>query len=340
MINPKFSNEFIIDLLKRIATVYEIEGKPYFRTQAYYNLIDQLHNYPHSLYSVWKKNPKALDNIPGVGEAILKKLNYLFTHGQIYPPTKRLLAKYSESLFALVEINGIGPKIAHTLTQNFTFPKSGQAIFTHLIDLCRQDKISQLPRFGAKSQSLILQNTLNHLRQHHRISLTQAQVIAQDIINFLRLQFPQATFLPLGSLRRQLDTIGDIDIACKSDKALPILQIFTTYPDTIQILSLGSKKASILLKNYFRVDLMVQSATSWGSLLVHFTGSRQHNIKLRQYALKLGFSLSEYGIRDNQTDRLHTFSDEESFYQFLGLRFIPPEQRLGTDEISSAIIKS
>jgi DNA polymerase (family 10) len=143
---------------------------------------------------------------------------------------------------------------------------------------------------------------------------------------------------PLGSLRRKASTVGDIDLACVTDEPVEVLTHFTKYAETQKIIEKGEHSASILLPGNVQVDMMVQPAASYGSLLQHFTGSKHHNIALRDYALKKGLSLSEYGIKELKvkSEKLKTFKTEKDFYGFLDLDYIEPELREATGEIEAA----
>jgi len=143
---------------------------------------------------------------------------------------------------------------------------------------------------------------------------------------------------PLGSLRRQAATVGDIDISVATDNPKEVLEHFSKYPKAQRVLEKGTASSSIIVPGDIQVDLMVQPSRSYGSLLQHFTGSKHHNIALREYALKKGYSLSEYGIKKikDKTGKVKTFETEEAFYRFLGLVWIPPEIREDTGEIEAA----
>ncbi len=330
------SNQDIASYLQKIAIAYEIKNKNFFRIRSYQDLADTILTYPKSVFEIWQKDPKLLDNIPGVGENILTKLNYWFKTGRNHPHVTAALKDIHPAVFVFEKINEIGPKIAHKLTTKLKFSKDPQKSLNQLIKYAQNNKIATLETFGQKSQDLILQNTLNFLGQSKRISLKRAEKISQDIINYLQKKFPNTRFIALGSLRRKSATIGDIDIAAQNNQSQKILDYFSNYPLNIQTLIKGPKKTSIKIKGDIRVDLMVQPKKCWGSLLQHFTGSKQHNIALRRYAQDKNLSLSEYGIKDLKTNQIHTFTTEKDFYNFLELCYIPPQKRLGQTEIDQA----
>lgn len=333
-----YSNQEIADLLTNIATAYEIKNKNYFRIISYQNAADTINTYPQSIYQIWHQDKLQLDAIPNIGPTILKKLDYWFTHGRYHPAVIKAFKNIHPAVFTFTKINGIGPKIAYKLTQNFTFPRRDPVkAVEKLILLAQKGKIKNLPRFGQKSEHMILTNAQSFLGRVEKMPLAVAQNHATAIITYLHQALPAVKIIePLGSLRRQAPTVGDIDLAIQSHQPQPIISVFVNYPGAYQIVAQGPKKASLKIQNDIRIDLMVQSAKTWGSLLQHFTGSKQHNIDLRKYAQTLGYSLSEYGIKDIKNGQIHTFTNEVDFYHFLGLDYIEPSDRLGENEIVAA----
>ncbi|MFA6250489.1 MAG: hypothetical protein WC686_03190 [Candidatus Shapirobacteria bacterium] len=337
MIIPShFSNQEIAEFLANIGIAYQITGKSRFEIIAYENAAETIKTYPQSAYKLWQQDPKKLDAIPNVGEGIIKKLNYLFARKKLYPSLRPIFKSIHPAVFVFTKINGVGPKNAYKLTRHLTFSSNSQRALKQLIEYCQQNKIKDIPGFGEKSQNVILANALSFLGRRPKMAWTEASQIASEIISYLKIKFPKTEFIPLGSLRRQSLLVGDIDIAAKSSRSRAIFEHFTKYPLNLKTVDIGSQKASITLKNDIRIDIMAQPSKSFGALLQHFTGSRQHNILLRRYALKMGYSLSEYGIKSIKTGKLNTFKDETSFYHFLRLAYIPPSDRIGEKEIENA----
>lgn len=330
-----YTNAELSEFLTNISTAYEIKGKTRFQIIAYQNAADTVLTYPESLYDLWQKDPQSLDNIPNIGPSILKKIDYLFKTGKLYPALKKIFAGIHPAVFTFTKINSIGPINAHKLTEKLKFSKNPIKALDQLVVYAQKGKIRSIPTFGEKSEISILNNTLAFLGRKDRMPYSKAKTLADKIIKYLNSKFPQTEFIPLGSLRRQSATVGDIDIAAASTDSNSIINYFLNYPDTVQIIAHGTNKASIRLLHDVHVDLMVKPPQSFGSLLQHFTGSRQHNILLRKHALKLGYSLSEYGIKDLKTGKIHRFIDEPSFYHFLRLNFIPPQERLGESELDT-----
>ncbi len=331
-----YSNQEIAEILTNVAVAYELKNKNRFRIISYQNAADTIATYPHSVYEIWTKNHQAINDIPGIGEAIMGKLNFLFTKGKFHHHWQAAFKGLHPAIFTFIKINGIGPKTAHILTQNLKFSRRDMTkALEELIIYAQNGKLRNLPKLGEKSENDILTNTQNFIGRKEKMPLSLAQAIADNVVSYIKKQFPSLEIQPLGSLRREAPLVGDIDIAVQSDNASPILDYFIHYPLSVQTIAKGEKKASLRIKNDIRIDIMVQPKNSWGSLLQHFTGSKQHNIKLREYASKLGLSLSEYGIKDITTGTVHQFDNETSFYNFIGLNFIPPQDRLGENEIET-----
>ncbi len=331
-----YSNTEIAEFLQNIATAYEIKKKNIFRTLSYQNAAETVISYPKSIQEIWQKNPKDLDNIPNIGPNILEKLDFLFRHNEYHPHIIKAFKNIHPAVFIFTKINGIGSKIAYKLTKKLKFSTEPEKVLAQLIEYAKNGKIRKITNFGQKSEQLILMNTLNFLGLQRRMSLKEAQNISQDVINYLHSKFSKTEFIPLGSLRRLSSTVGDIDLAAKSDDSEKILNHFVDYPNKIQLINKGPKKASILITNNVRVDLMVQPAKNFASLIQHSTGSKNHNIILRKYALNLGYSVSEYGIKNLKTGKIKTFEDEEKLYNFLKLCYIEPQKRIGENEIEIA----
>ena len=331
-----YSNAEIAEFLQNISTAYEIKKKNIFRTLSYQNAAETILTYPKSIQEVWKNNPKYLDNIPNIGPNIMEKINYLFKYNQYHPDIIKAFKKIHPAVFTFTKINSIGSKIAYKLTKKLKFSKNPEKSLNQLVKYAQNGKIRNIPRFGQKSEKSILINTLNFLGLKRRMSLKEAENISQKIIDYLHQKFSKTEFIALGSLRRQSATVGDIDLAAKGSESEEILNYFVEYPNNIQIIDKGEKKASILIDNNIRVDLMVQPAKNFASLIQHFTGSKLHNVNLRKYALNSGYSVSEYGIKNLKTGKINTFENEKELYNFLKLCYIEPKKRTGDNEIEIA----
>lgn len=331
-----YSNTEIAEFLQNIAIAYEIKKKDFFRIRSYQNAAETILTYPESVYQLWQKDPQLFDNIPNIGPNIFKKITYLFETGKLHPHIIKTFKGISPLVFTFTKINSIGPKTASILTKKLKFSKDPHKALNQLVKYCQLGKIKNWPQFGEKSENSILKNTLVFLGQNRRMSYLEAKNISNKIISYLQQKFPQVKIYALGSLRRQTKTVGDIDLAIKSNKSSEILNYFLEYPKNIQTINQGKKKASIKIYPDIRVDIMIQPSKNFASLLQHFTGSRQHNILLRQHALNLGYSVSEYGIKDLKSGKIFTFKTEKKLYNFLNLCYIKPKDRIGEYEIDLA----
>jgi len=332
LMHKNMNNQKVSELLRAISAAYEIKGPKAnrFRTVAYDNAADAVEHLGSEIKDIWQEGK--LEEISGIGESIAQNLSEVFEKGSS-KHFKAILSDLPPSMFELVKLNGIGPKRAYQLSHEL-----GISAKNSIVDLEKQakaGKIANLEGFGRESQADILKAIADYkTRQPDRILLPQAQKIADEILSWMKKCKKIDQIKPLGSLRRKASTVGDIDIAVATEVPGKVLDHFTKYPKVIRILEKGKHKASVVLVNNIQVDLIVMDPDSFGSLLQHFTGSKHHNIALRNYAKDKGLSLSEYGIRTK--NKLYKFKTENDFYKFLGLDYIPPELREDMGEIEAA----
>lgn len=344
----KFSNRGVSKLLKSIATTYLLKNENRFKIIAYEKAADVVDHLSREIKDVWQEGK--LEEIPGIGKAIASYLDEYFKKGR----SKHfdfVLRNIPETVFVLMEVPTIGPKKAYRLVEELKLQKKETAI-EKLKKACLENKVAEVEGFGEKSQKDILESIKIYKQcsiKKERMILPYAFSIAKQIIEYLK-KYPAVKRVDaLGSLRRMVSTIGDVDLAivCPEKECPKIIDYFIHYPHTIKIDNAGAKKASIIVPPNVRIDLRIQDKKSYGSMLQYFTGSKSHNIKLREYALKKGYSLSEYGITKvksqmskvkttSQKSKIIEFKTEEKFYNFLGLDWILPELREGTNEIELA----
>lgn len=330
------SNGQIARLLRNIAAAYIIkdEKKFHFQIVAYQKAADSIENSSTELTDYYKED--RLQNIPGIGISIKRHLEELFSSGKV-KYFDWVLSGIPESVFVLMSIPTFGPKKAYRLIEEFelTNPKT---VILDLEKLATKDRIASLAGFGKKSQADILQ-AIKEFRQgkgkKSRMVLPFASEISDKIINYLRKSPHVGSAYVLGSLRRQLPTVGDIDIAVASSQPKKVIDHFMLYPYMERIIEKGEETASMLVSGGKQVDLMVQPPQAFGALLQHFTGSKNHNIALREFALGKNMSLSEHGIKYLKSKKtgIQQIESEEKFYKTLGLAWIPPEIRESTGEI-------
>ncbi|KKU01713.1 MAG: hypothetical protein UX03_C0037G0003 [Candidatus Woesebacteria bacterium GW2011_GWE1_45_18] len=322
-------NTQIAELLRAIAAAYQLknEEKNRFRIIAYQRAADAVEHASSELKDLWDDGK--LKEVPGIGESIASHLDELFRTGKS-GHFEEVMKGLPREMFDLMEVPGIGAKTAYKLVT-----KIGIKSLEELEKAGKKGKIAELEGFGEESQSDILRSIEETKGRTKRHILPYAAANAGRVIEWMLKSKVVKRADPLGSLRRQAATVGDIDIAVSSDNSKEALEHFVNYPKKTRVLEKGDRTASIVLPGGVQVDLMVQPANAYGALLQHFTGSKHHNIALREYALKHGMSLSEYGIKIK--GKLNKLANEEEFYKKLGMDWIPPELREDAGEIEAAL---
>ncbi len=332
------TNKEIAILLRNVAASYIIKNEAKFRFQllAYQNAADAIDGLSTQVEDLYKEGK--LDQIPGVGPTIKQRLEELLKTGKV-AHFDEVMKGIPEPVFLFMQIPSIGPKKAYRLATEFNLNKNKTAI-KDLEKIAKSGKIANLEGFGEKSQADILR-ALEEYKEGKgkttKMLLPYAGEIAEDLISFLKSDKNVKEALPLGSLRRRKPLVGDIDIAVVSEKPLETIDHFTNYPRKDRIIEKGTTTSSLLTTGGNQVDLMVLTPSQWGSLLQHFTGSKEHNVHLRELALKKGMSLNEKGIKDVKTGKVKKYTKEEDFYSAMGLDWIPPEMREDTGEIELAL---
>jgi len=333
------TNIEIAKLLRAVAAAYTIknENKFHFQIVAYLKAADAIDGLTTEVKDYYREG--TLQQIPGIGNTLKQRLEELFKKGKV-KHFEWALKGVPEAVFPLLDIPTFGPKKAYKLVKEFKL-KSPDTVLEDLEGLCKKGKVASLEGFGDKSQADILR-VITEFRQGMgkttRMTLPYAQEAADRILEYMRKSMDVARIEPLGSLRRQVSTIGDIDLAAASNNPKAVLDHFVAYPRLERIIEKGEVSASILTSGGIQIDILIQPVESFGSLLQHFTGSKNHNVHLRDYALKKKLSLSEYGIKNLKTSNkiLRKYSSEEEFYKALDLPWIPPEMREDRGEIEMA----
>ena len=284
------SNKDIAKLLRSMSAAYAAKGEDYFKIIAYDKAADSVQHATSEAKDLWDDGK--LDTIPGLGKNIQSYLDELFRTGKV-KHFQEIKKNLPEGMFELLDIPGMGPKSAYKLAKLLKLRS-----IEDLKSKAKAGKIRTIEGFGEKSEKDILVSIARLKKRSNRYLLTDAFPVAQRVLEYLRSQKECERAEPLGSLRRMVATVGDIDIAVSSNNPQKIIDHFKKFRETQKILEAGSRTSSIVLKNGMQVDLMVQPPEAFGALLQHFTGSKHHNIKLRSYDNKRGFSLSEHGIKE------------------------------------------
>jgi DNA polymerase (family 10) len=333
------TNTEISRLLRNVAAAYSIKDEKKFRFQiiAYQKAADAIDHSATELRDLY--HDKKLDDVPGIGTSIKSYLEELFRQGEVRH-FKEILNGVPNAVFPLLDIPSFGPKKAYKLVTSFKF-SNPESVIADLENKAKSGKIATLEGFGEKSERDIIQALEEYglgKTKTARMVLPYANELAERMVGYLKKSKSVLQASPLGSLRRRLPTIGDIDIAVATNDPDDVLTHFTSYPRTERVIERGDKTSSILISSGRQIDLMVAPPEGFGALLQHFTGSKSHNIRLREYALSKGLSLSEVGIRKKGegNDKAKLFASEQEFYGALGLSWIPPEIREDTGEVELA----
>ncbi len=327
-----WSNQEIAALLKRIGDILAIEGENRFKIIAYQRAADVIERSSHGVQDAWQGDPANLRRIDGVGEAIAEKLDELFRTGQM-SYYEKIRAQIPEGLVELLQIPGVGPK---------TVSKFWHAYNITTLDGLKEaltDAEKNLPGLGAKTIENLKQG-IGAIGLHTtRVRLAVAFYFAQELMDALQNACGGAIekISPAGSLRRLRPTIGDIDLLVASAAPQKIIDAFVQLPQAREVLAKGDTKASIVAHNGMQADLRVLEPQRWGTALQYFTGSREHNVRIRDLALKKGLSLSEWSITRVKSGKEILYDSEEKVYAALGMAWMPPELREAAGEIKAAL---
>ncbi len=332
-----FTNEEIARLLRQVAASYTIQNEAKYRFQilAYQKAADSIESATTEIKDLLQDN--ALDRLDGVGTSIKGHITELFEKGHV-EYFDSILEGVSSAVFPLLDVPSFGPKKAFKIVSAFGL-NNPKTVVKDVYSLAKEGKIAPLDSFGDKSQSDIIRAIDEYKlgkTKSSRMILAIAMEISENMLAYLKKNKNVLEAYTLGSLRRMKSTTGDIDIAVSSNNPNAVLDHFNAYPYKDRIIERGDITSSIILSGNKQIDLMVLKPEMMGSLLQHFTGSKEHNVHLREYALKKGYSLSEKGIK-MKDGTLKTFDNEKNFYNFLGLEFVPPELRENQGEIEAAL---
>ena len=320
-------NAAIAVILSEIADLLEIKGENPFKIRAYRNVADIASNHPHHLASL---DETSLREIPGIGKDLAGKIREIATTGdsQFH---RELLAEFPPSILEMMRLQGVGPKTVAMLHRQL-----GVQSIDDLQRAALDGRVRAIKGMGPKKEALILKAIEERKSSVGRHLLSAAHDIANAVVALLRERFPAATITPVGSLRRGCDTCGDIDIlAAGADET--IMDAFVEHSLVERVLARGDTKSSVLLRGGVQVDLRLVPTDSRGAALQYFTGSKAHNIALRDRAIGLGFKLNEYGLFRIEGDERVASATEEEIYESLGLAWVPPELREDRGELDAAV---
>ena len=330
----------IADVLAEIGTLLELKGENPFKIRAYQSGARALEAVEEEELSVLI-GEKRLESVKGIGEALAQKITELFTTGKL-EFFEKLRASIEPGLIEMLEVPGLGPKKIRALHD-----KLGLVSIEDLSTACADGRVAALAGFGEKSQQKILEGIRNREAYGRRHLWWDAHEIAAPIVAGLRA-LPQVTRAEAaGSLRRGLETVGDLDFIVAATDVAPVVEWFVSQNGVKEVTARGDTKASVRFESGLQADLRLVPEEQFAFALHHFTGSKDHNVQMRQRALGLGLSLSEWGLvasggdetvkkKTAQSGQVFVIRDEAALFAALGLVFIPPELREGLGEIEAA----
>ncbi len=328
MTEHQFSNQELADIFETIANLLEIKGEVIYKILAYRKASDSLRDYGGNVYTVWQEGK--LTDIPGIGKAISEKIDELYTTGNL-EFLDQLSAEVPPSLAELLQVPDLGPKKVALFWKEL-----GITDLAGLEAAARAGELQKLPGMGQKSEAKIIAGIEALSRRTTRTPLWKAWPAAEELLTKLR-KIPGVEWAVAGgSLRRMKETVGDLDLLVAAEDSAPVMEAFTNLPEVLQVIGSGKTKSSVEFNNGLRAQLWVHPPERFGTALQYATGSKDHNVRLRELALKKGLSLSEHSFaRDDESEIL--CATEEEVYEVLGLPYIPPEAREDRGEVQAAL---
>jgi DNA polymerase (family 10) len=322
------SNHELAETFQTIADLLEIKGENIYKILAYRKAADSLNNLGREAADIAREN--GLTSIPGVGKAIAEKITELLETGKL-EFLEKLELEVPPGLAELLKVPDLGPKKVALFWKEL-----GVTSLAELEAAARQGRLRSLPGMGEKSEAKIIAGIEALARRTDRIPLGRAWPAAQELLGILR-QAPGVNKAEIaGSLRRMRSTIGDVDLIIAAKDPRPVMDAFIHHPDVLRIISQGDVKSSVEFKNRLRSQLWVQPPERFGTALVYATGSKDHNVRLRELALTKGLSLSDKSFINEDGSEILCATEAE-VYTVLGLPWIPPEMREDHGEVEAAL---
>jgi DNA polymerase (family 10) len=325
---PSMTNQQLAETFRTIADLMEIKGENIYKILAYRKAADSLSNLGQDVNEIWKEGK--LTEVDGIGKAIAEKIEELLTTGHL-GFLERLEAEVPPSLAEMLKVPDLGPKKVAIFWKQL-----GVTDLAGLESAAREGKLRSLPGMGEKSEAKVLAGIESLSRRSNRIPLGRAWPFAQELIAYLKQASGVEAVEVGGSLRRMRSSVGDIDVLAAAHDSKAVMDAFVGRKDVARILGRGETKSSVEFTHGLQAQLWVHPPEHWGTALVYATGSKDHNVRLREYALKKGFSLSEHSLQ--RKDGSEVFCEtEQQVYKTLGLPWIPPELREDRGEVQAAI---
>ena len=328
-------NKALANILYETADLLEIDGQDSFRIRSYRNAAQAVENHSQQIKDIIGE-PKLVLAIPGIGKGMLKNLEEILNTGKLAAQSE-LLEKYHPSMLQLLKIQGLGPKTIALIWSSFKVSD-----VDGVEKLAREGKIRDLPRMGEKHEAKLLKAIEDYRRIGGRFLIDAAELECEKITAHIK-QFPGIDKItPAGSLRRGRETVGDLDIlvtgkACTTEEGRQkAIAHVARYPPLMDVIASGDNKISFHVRSGMQVDVRLLPPESFGAAMQYFTGSKAHNVSLRQRALKMGYTLNEYSLATLEDEKPVAGKTEEEIYAKLKLDYIPPEMRENLGEIDLA----
>jgi DNA polymerase (family 10) len=318
--------DHMAEVLRNIALFLELKGENTFKIRAYKTGAEVVETFSGDI--VAKAAANELDGIKGIGDALQQKLHELATTGKL-EFYEKLKAEFPEHIMELFDVQGLGPKKIIALHQQL-----GVGSLEDLKRVCEDGSAAKLSGFGEKTVSKLLESLAFHASHAHEFRQEQVAPLAAQITEMLQSHPDVSRVSAAGSWRRGKETVHDVDFLVATKNAAPVMEAFVTMPLVKQVLGQGETKSSVLLENGVQCDLRAVTSAEFPCALVYFTGSKEHNVALRQRALSRGYSLNEYALSPTKPGiEPIVCHDEADVYRALELDFIEPEMRENTGEI-------
>jgi len=322
------ANDTVAALLEEYSALLSITGGDAFRARVYDKAARAIAGHHADIAGL---DAKELQKISGVGASIAEKITEYFENGQI-AAIEALRAKIPAGVRAMTVIPGLGPRKAMML-----YEELGISSVAELEEAIKDDRLKGLRGFGAKTAENLLHGIELSRAETGRVQVDAAMRVAEDIVAALSGVSGCQRCTYAGSLRRMRETIGDIDILAAAPDSKPLMDAFARLPLVAEVIVKGEKKTSVRTKAGLQVDLRVVPLESWGAALQYFTGSKQHNVRIREFAVRKGLKLSEYGLFRVDDGSLVVSETEEDVYAKLGLAWVPPAMREDRGEVDAAL---
>jgi len=324
-------NRELAFIFEKIADILEFLGDNPYRVGSYRRAANLIGELPEDIEEIHRRGKLA--ELPGIGSSTLLKIEEFLRTGTV-KKYEDLRKRVPEDLLELMEVPGVGPK-----TLRIAYEELGVRTREDFLKVLRDGSLARLPGFGPRKVENILRGLKLWRDVQERIPLTEAFPLAEEVVNHLKKEKSLLNVSVAGSLRRMKETIGDIDVLVSAERRnwRKIHEHFVRYPEVSKVLAKGETKSSIILENGRQVDLRTVEPLNWGAALQYFTGSKEHNIRIRDIAKEKGLKVNEYGVFRTDTGERLGGQTEEEVYELVGMEWIPPELRENWGEIELAM---